>query len=350
MVNNNYRKDPWLAVNLSMFFPGMGQFYAGNYFQGFLFFNGQIFWLLLVIWHIFAAEGNTVTGFICFGVTIIFYLSNLIDAYLSVYKARNDPNLEKIPRHHKNIWFAIFLSRFLPGVGHLYLQKTIIGLLLLTISLIIIIVDDVYDHLLFISPLISSAVIYHTQFIFPRKQHGKRWLLITIMTGIIFIVGVSINYYPQWLAKRFDKFMIPSHSMQPTLQVNDIVFVKKSPNYVPKREDIVVFTPSENLKKADSDVSDYYIKRIIATPGNAIEIKENQVYLNNQAIPEPYIAESPDYQLPSMIIPAEHYLVLGDNRNDSFDSHVWGLLPRKAIVGQAYKIGWPPQRIQSLIK
>ncbi len=333
-----------------MFFPGIGQFYAGNYFQGFLFFNGQIFWLTLAIWHIFAAEGNTVTGFICLGIIVLFYFSSLIEAYFSVYKTRNDPKLEKIPRHQKNLWFAIFLNRILPGLGHLYLQKNIIGLCLLTLGSIIIMMDDVYTNLFLISPLISSVAIYHTYLIFAPGRNGKRWLLIIIMTGIIFISGVSINYYPKWLAKRFDKFIIPSQSMQPTLQVNDIVFVKKSPNYVPQRGDIVVFTPSDNLKKADPDVSNYYIKRIIATPGNEIEIKQNQVYLNDKVIQEPYIAESPYYQLPSMIIPADHYLVLGDNRNDSFDSHIWGLLPRKVIVGQAYKIGWPPRRIQSLVK
>ncbi|MDJ0729148.1 MAG: signal peptidase I [Crocosphaera sp.] len=348
-MDKNYCKDPWLAVNLSMFFPGMGQFYAGNYLQGVLFLNGQILWLVLTVWHIFASQGNTVTGFICLGMTIIFYLSNLIEAYFSVYKAINDPNLEKIPRHHKNLWFAIFISRILPGLGHLYLQKPIIGLLLLTISSIFMIFDDFYANFFFVIPLISSLTIYYTYLIFPDSRNAKIRLLIVIMTGIIFILGISINYYPQWLEKHFDKFIIPSDSMQPTLQVNDIVFVKKSPNYVPKMGNIVVFTPSENIKKVDPDVSEYYIKRIIATPGNEIEIKQGQVYLNHTAIKEPYIAESPQYQLQSLIIPAEHYLVLGDNRNDSFDSHIWGLLPRKVIVGQAYKIGWPPQRIQPLV-
>ncbi|WP_107669943.1 signal peptidase I [Cyanothece sp. BG0011] len=345
---NNYHKDPWLAVNLSMFFPGLGQFYAGNYLQGFLFFNGQILWIVLTAWHIFAARGNTVTGLICLGITVIFYLSNLIEAHLSVYKKRNDPNLEKIPRKHKNLWFAIFISRILPGLGHLYLQKSIIGLLLLTASLIIIGIDDFYANLLLISPLITALTIYHTYLIFPDRRNRGKVLLIILMTGAIFILGVIVNYYPQWLEKHFDRFMIPSESMQPTLQINDIVFVKKSPNYVPKIGDIVVFTPSENIKKADPDVSDYYIKRIIATAGNKVEIKQGRVYLNNTAIQEPYIAESPEYEFKSRIIPADHYLVLGDNRNNSLDSHIWGMLPRDVIVGQAYKIGWPPKRIQSL--
>ncbi|EAZ92821.1 signal peptidase I [Crocosphaera chwakensis] len=344
----NYNKDPWLAVNLSMFFPGLGQFYAGNYLQGFLFFNGQILWLVLTVWHIFAAKGNTVTGLICLGITIIFYFSSLIEAHLSIYKQRNDPNLEKIPRKHKNVWFAIFITRILPGLGHLYLQKSIIGLLILTASLIVMGIDDLYSNLLLFSPLITSLTIYHTYLIFPQKHRDRRGLLIAIMTGIIFILGVMVNYYPQWLEKRFDKFLIPSNSMQPTLQINDIVFVKKYPDYGPKIGDIVVFTPSENIKKADPDVSDYYIKRVIATPGKKVKIQQGQVYLNNTPIQEPYIAESPQYQLESMIVPANYYLVLGDNRNDSFDSHVWGLLPKDVIVGQAYKIGWPPKRIQSL--
>ncbi|ACB51312.1 signal peptidase I [Crocosphaera subtropica ATCC 51142] len=345
---NNYSKDPWLAVNLSMFFPGLGQFYAGNYLQGFLFFNGQILWIVLTVWHIFGAKGNTVMGFICLGITIIFYFISLIEVHFSVYKKRNDPKLEKIPRKHKNLWFAIFITRILPGLGHLYLQKPILGLLLLTSGLIIIGVDDFYSNLLLVSPLITALSIYHIYLIFPHKPRGGRWLLIFIMTGVIFTLGVTVNYYPQWLEKRFDKFLIPSKSMQPTLQINDIVFVQKFPDYVPTIGDIIVFTPSENIKQADPDVSDYYIKRIIATPGKKVKIKQGQVYLNDTPIQEPYIRESPQYQLKSMIIPADHYLVLGDNRNDSFDSHIWGLLPRDVIVGQAYKIGWPPKRIQSL--
>ncbi|MDJ0658509.1 MAG: signal peptidase I [Crocosphaera sp.] len=344
----NHPKDPWLAVNLSMFFPGLGQFYAGNYFQGFLFFNGQILWLVLTVWHIFAAKGNTVTGFICLGIGTLFYFSSLIEAYFSVYKLRNDPNLEKIPRRQKNLWFAIFITRLLPGLGHLYLQKQTIGLFVLTLNIISLIMYDFLTIFLFISPLITAATIYHLYLIFPRGRIPRPKFLIIMMTGIIFTFGVIINYYPQWLEKHFDKFIIPSQSMTPTLTINDIVFVKKSPTYVPQTGHIVVFTPSENIKKADPNVSNYYIKRIIATPGNEIEIKQGQVYLNRTPIQEAYIAESPQYRLESMIIPTNHYLVLGDNRNDSFDSHIWGLLPRDVIVGQAYKIGWPPQRIQSL--
>ncbi|MDJ0846582.1 signal peptidase I [Crocosphaera sp.] len=345
----HHPKDPWLAVNLSMFFPGMGQFYAGNYLQGFFFFNGQILLLVLTIWHIFAAKGNTITGFICLGIATIFYFISLIEAHFTVYKYRNDATLEKIPRQQKNLWFAIFFTRLLPGLGHLYLQKPMTGLFLLTLYLISWVINNFSALFLFINPLICAASIYHLSLIFTRRRTARLRLLIIIITGITFTFGVMVNYYPQWLEKRFDKFIIPSQSMEPTLQVNDLVFVKKSANYVPKIGQIVVFTPSENIKKVDPDPSDYYIKRIIATPGNEIEIKQGQVYLNETALQEPYIAESPQYTLKSMIIPPNRYLVLGDNRNDSFDSHVWGLLPKEVIVGQAYKIGWPPQRIQSIM-
>jgi signal peptidase I len=347
-VNTHYSKDPWLAVNLSMFFPGIGQFYAGNYLQGFLFFNGQIFLLVMTYWHIFSAKGNTVIGLICFFLAIFIYLSNLIEAHLSVYYQRNDPNLEKIPRKHKNIWFAICVSRILPGLGHLYGQKTIIGLLLLTASLILSSLSNFFSPLLLITPLLYAIATYHTYVIFPQQHSAWKKSLIMIMTSLIFGLGIIGNYYPQWLENRFERFIIPSISLQPTLQINDIVFVRKSPNYVPQKGDIVVFTPSENIKAADSDVSDYYIKRIIATAGNEVEVKQGKVYLNNKPLQEPYIAESPEYELNSLIIPENHYLVFGDNRNNSFDSHIWGLLPKDVIVGQAYKIGWPPQRIQPL--
>jgi signal peptidase I len=64
---------------------------------------------------------------------------------------------------------------------------------------------------------------------------------------------------------------------------------------------------------------------------------------------EDYLAETPTYDLPDKAIPIEHYFLLGDNRNNSFDSHLWGVLPRQAIVGKAYKIYWPLDRVRSLV-
>ena len=349
-MSNNYNKDPWLAVNLSMIFPGIGQFYAGNYLQGFLFLNSQILILILVVWNIFAAQGNTLTGLIFLIISIVLYLINIIESHFTLYRQINDPNLEKIPRRTKNIWFAIFLTRVLPGLGHLYLQESILGTLLITVSLLVSQIDDFFSNFLLIASLIPALTTYHLYLTFPRKYNLSKRILIMIISVTVFGSAAIVNYFPQWLEKHFERFIIPSESMIPTLQINDVVFVQKTVNYIPKREDIIVFTPSENIKAIDNDVSDYYIKRIIATPGNKVEIKQTQVYINDNPIQEPYILELHRYHLKPMIIPADHYFVLGDNRNNSFDSHIWGLLPKEAIVGQAYKIGWPPQRIKPLIQ
>lgn len=341
-------KDPWLAVNLSMFFPGIGQFYGEYILKGIIFFSGQLILLIMTVWHIFAADGNTVTGLICLGIAIIIYLVNILDAHLGIYNKRRDKLLEKIPRKQKNPWFAVFVSRILPGLGHLYLQKPRIGLTLLVGSIILFALDDFIPKLLIITPMITAIATYDSYRTFPGYQIRWQRSLVTIMAALIFFIGLMGNYFPQWLGQRFERFIIPSESMKPTLQVGDIVFVSKSPNYVPPRGDIVVFTAPENLKALDPKVSDYYIKRVIGTPGNEVRIMQGTVYINNQPIEETYIAQPPQYQLESQLIKDNTYLVLGDNRNDSFDSHIWGTLPKEFIVGKAYKIGWPPDRIQSL--
>ncbi|MEM8781122.1 MAG: signal peptidase I, partial [Cyanobacteria bacterium P01_G01_bin.49] len=333
---------------LSMFFPGIGQFYAGNYLRGVIFFNAQIFLLFMTVWHIFSPQGNTVTGFICLGIAIIVYLVNILDAHVGVYYRRQDKTLEKIPRKHKNLWFAVSVSRVLPGLGHLYLQKSVIGLILLTVSLIFLRLDDLIPKLWLLTPIIAAIATYHTYTVFPRRGNLQKRSLIALMTGIIFCMGVIGNYFPQWLDQRFEKFIIPSESMLPTLQVGDMVFVNKSPNYVPQKGNIVVFTPSEDIRKFDAEIADYYIKRIIGTPGDVIEVKQNQVYINSQPLQEPYIVEPPQYTFEPIVVPRDYYIVFGDNRNNSLDSHFWGLLPRDVIVGKAYKIGWPPHRIQAI--
>jgi signal peptidase I len=94
-----------------------------------------------------------------------------------------------------------------------------------------------------------------------------------------------------------------------------------------------------------------YIKRVIAIPGDTIEIRrvgidDYAVYLNGKAIKEPYIMDPPDYERPKLKIPEGMYYVMGDNRRNSNDSHEWGLLDRRRIVGKAMVIFWPPNRIR----
>ncbi|MGL5508374.1 MAG: signal peptidase I, partial [Microcoleaceae cyanobacterium] len=84
---------------------------------------------------------------------------------------------------------------------------------------------------------------------------------------------------------------------------------------------------------------------IIGLPGDIVEVKESKVYVNNQVLPEDYIAEHPNYNWGPERIPPDQYLVLGDNRNNSYDSHYWGFVPRENIIGKAVVRFWPPNRL-----
>ena len=102
----------------------------------------------------------------------------------------------------------------------------------------------------------------------------------------------------------------------------------------PKRGDVVVF-------RFPGDTSRDFIKRIIAVPGDTVEIRGGIVYVNAQALNEDYITNSGRYDYDLTTVPPEHYFVLGDNRNNSFDSHLWGLLPLENIIGKAMITYWP---------
>lgn len=143
---------------------------------------------------------------------------------------------------------------------------------------------------------------------------------------------------------------IPSESMVPTLKINDKLIVDKLSYHftAPQRGDIVVFSPTDNIKKNDPTLKDAFIKRVIGLPGDKIEVKGGRVYINDQPQREDYIKEAPVYQFGPVIVPPDSYLVLGDNRNNSFDSHFWGFVPRDNIIGRAIVRFWPPDRIGEL--
>jgi signal peptidase I len=138
---------------------------------------------------------------------------------------------------------------------------------------------------------------------------------------------------------------IPSSSMEPTLQINDRLIIEKISYhlYDPKRGDVVVFNPTDALKA--KNFKDAFIKRIIGLPGDTIKISNGIVYVNGDKLSEDYIAQKPDYEFGPVKVPEGQYLVLGDNRNNSYDSHYWGFVPKEKFVGRAFVRFWPFTRL-----
>ena len=140
---------------------------------------------------------------------------------------------------------------------------------------------------------------------------------------------------------------IPSDSMLPTLEKGDRLVVEKISDrfHPPTTGDIIVFEPPEKLQVLGYAKDQAFIKRVIGEPGQIVAIANHQVYLNGEPLKENYIAEPPAYQWGAMQVPEGEFFVMGDNRNDSNDSHVWGFLPRKNIIGRARFRFWPLNRL-----
>ena len=125
--------------------------------------------------------------------------------------------------------------------------------------------------------------------------------------------------------------------MEPNLQEGERLLVNKVVYHFhePERGDVIVFHPPNNPQVE-------YIKRIIALPGDTVEVENGVVYVNGLLSDEPYIKEPPRYTLDKREIPENEYFVLGDNRNNSSDSHTGWTMPRQNIIGKAWLSIWPP--------
>ncbi len=153
-------------------------------------------------------------------------------------------------------------------------------------------------------------------------------------TGISILIGVLMFVF---LQATIQTCVVSSSSMEPDLIVGQRLIVNKVYyNFgEPKRGDIIVFRPPP----APDAIP--YIKRVIGLPGETVEIKQGKVFIDGNPIEEPYIKDEPNYTMGARTVPADSYFVLGDNRNSSNDSHVWGFVSRDAIIGKASFTIWP---------
>lgn len=163
-----------------------------------------------------------------------------------------------------------------------------------------------------------------------EKINWRRFALDLVETLVLAVVlFVGINTVSA-------RVRVDGTSMVPTLQDGEFVLVNKLSYRFGDvtRGDIIVFhfplNPQEDL-----------IKRVIGLPGDQVKIENGQVFVNGAVLNETYIAAPPNYSS-DWQVPADNFFVLGDNRNNSSDSHSWGLLPSDKIVGKAVLIYWPP--------
>lgn len=173
-----------------------------------------------------------------------------------------------------------------------------------------------------------------------KEENPVVELLKTLVSAAVLAVGIR--------ACVAEARFIPSESMLPTLEIDDRLIVEKISYrfHKPERGDVVVFSPTDTLKK--QDYKEAFIKRVIGIPGDTVEVKQGYVYVNNDKLTEKYIFDKPNYSYGPIKVPQEQYLVLGDNRNNSYDSHYWGFVPRKNLIGRASVRFWPPKRVGSL--
>ncbi len=169
------------------------------------------------------------------------------------------------------------------------------------------------------------------------KDISLHWAWPLVRNGII---SLSIILFLHFCVLRI--YLIPSGSMLNTLQVGDrvVVFPLKKMIVPFQRGDILVF--EHPISKVN------YVKRLIGLPGERIALFRGTVFINGVPLTEPYIDFRDSGTMPEKIIPEGHFFVLGDNRQNSFDSRFWGFVPEKNVYGAVSFRVWPLTRFESL--
>ncbi|WOD39146.1 signal peptidase I [Nodosilinea sp. E11] len=348
LVGRRPPKSPWLAVNLSAALPGVGQMYDGAIARGLVLFALHLGLIGFVLWSIFAPGGNTLRGLLSLVPLLGLYLFNLWDSHHAAKRGITLDQFSPLRYQSKDPWYPVFLSQVLPGLGHLFLQKAAIGATLLILGILTAYLANFNPALLPLTTVIwavGCGLVYRAA---PVRQRQWGWLGLLLVA--IVVTRLAISSIPFVVPQMVVQCIVPSESMLPTLEVRDRIFVRPQPaDYTPAIGDIVVFSNPERTPPSQAgELYNLMVKRVVALPGQQVDIRLGQVWIDGSPLVEPFLAEPIRYEWGPAMVPEGHLFVLGDNRNQSRDSHVWGFLPRPHLVGNAYKIYWPPQRVQPL--
>ncbi|MHB8780661.1 MAG: signal peptidase I [Candidatus Geothermincolia bacterium] len=201
-----------------------------------------------------------------------------------------------------------------------------------------------------------------------QPSRSRAWASLAVEVAVLFLIALTIAIFLQAFVLK--AFVIPSPSMEPTLQEGDKVLVERASYHfgIPERGDIIVFrfnpsdpanfsqggnwlTRSLDLLAETMNITHQdgtpFIKRVVGLPGETVEMRDGFVFIDGEQLVEEYDLVRDGYT-GQWAVPADSVFVMGDNRGNSNDSRRWGFVPLKSIMGRAVLLWWPPSRWRSL--
>ena len=178
-----------------------------------------------------------------------------------------------------------------------------------------------------------------------RLRFTPHGLVQNIVHDWVPTLGLSVLIALVMRSFAFASYYVPSPSMVGTLYPGDKFIAEKFStkvlNRAPQRGEIVIFHHPEKQNET-------WVKRVIGLPGDLVEVRAGDVWINEQRLEEDYVEAASLNDFGPVSVPPGNYFVMGDNRNNSLDSRYWGYLPREDIEGSPVFIFWPPQHAGSL--
>jgi signal peptidase I len=263
---------------------------------------------------------------------------------------------------------AVLLTCQLPGLGHVYARRVKRGIIFFALPTLVNIFllgyalhpqTKIYASLLLLIPFFLAYTIY---IMLDAHRCAKQWneahnvtrvlvfaqKALLVMSIIVSFFGINVSaFLSQYVAhKQVRAFKISSGTMMPTLLKGDRVLANKAlyRTQKPQRGDVLVFIYPVDQERV-------FLKRLIAFEGETVEIREGDVYINDQLIVDErikkvYYLNNGQYAQSgqSFTVPEGQLYVLGDNSAQSSDSRFWGFVPESYVLGKVYKIYWPPER------
>ena len=258
----------------------------------------------------------------------------------------------------RNWWIAGILSLFEPGLGQIYNGQARKGLLILILPFLflpLLFVGVMSGNMIFmLSVFVLLAVVYYiavvADAIVTARKIGDGYVLkkynrVVLYLAIIVIAGITSSSISAYFKQnQLQAFKIPAASMEPTVLVGDHILVdRRLAARSPGRGDLIVFEYPEDPRKD-------FIKRVVAIGGDKVAIRNKALFVNEKPVKEPYVVHKEADLIPAeqnprdnfgpVTVPVGSCLVLGDNRDRSYDSRFWGCVELSKIKGTVKSIYW----------